>query len=149
MIKRKQGKGKIYSGNTQLSCSIEIEQTDLMQLTVRAGTFIHTDGKELTMLEDSMFDFQSDPNYSTSVSMELGNVESIVDVWCGTCVMDGIEDFDIPNGWNIGHPLVFNFVIPSGCKDLTPIDIHVLSVVAGFPEGTTEKDWRTQIGGSG
>lgn len=147
-IKSELYKGKIFSGDTQLASTILVEQTGAMQLTVRAGTFTHTDGRTWTLDADAVFDLVADANYPTQVTIEIGDIEpdGIMDVWCGTKVQDGIEDFDIPEGWNAGHPLVFGFSVPAGCTDLTPIDIFVLTVLDGFPEGTTAADWKTQTG---
>ena len=147
-IKSEIYKGEIYAGDTQLSSTIAVEQTGAMQLTVKAGTFTHTDGQPWLLDADAVFDLVSDANHPTSVKIEIGDIEpdGIMDVWCGTKVEDGIEEFDVPEGWNIGQELVFNFSIPAGCTDLTPIDIFVLTVLPGFPEGTTASDWKVQTG---
>lgn len=149
-IKSETYQGKIYSGSTQLASTIAVEQTGLMQLTVRKGLFTHTDGRTWTLATDAVFNLASSPDYPTDVKIEIGDIEpdGIMDVWCGTCVQDGVDEFDIPAGWRTGHSLVFNFTIPAGCTDLTPIDIFVLTVLAGFPENTTAADWQTQTGGA-
>jgi hypothetical protein len=142
-------KGKIYSGETQLFNTITVEQTGAMQITVKAGVFTHTNGDTWTLENDQVFDLIADPDYTTSVQIEIGDVEpdGIMDVWCGSRVNDGIEEFDIPEGWHKGHNLVYNFEIPAGCTDLTPIDIYVLEVIPGFPDGTSETDWQIKTGG--
>ena len=149
-IKSEIYKGKIYSGSTQLASTIAVEQTGLMQLAVRSGVFTHTDGDTWTLATDAVFNLVSSPDYPTDVKIEIGDIEpdGIMDVWLGTCVMDGVDEFDVPVGWNTGHSLVFNFSIPAGCTDLTPIDIFVLTVLPGFPGETTAQDWVTQIGGA-
>lgn len=150
MIKSELYKGKIFAGATQLASTIMVEQTGAMQLTVRAGVFTHTDGTEWTLGVDAVFNLVSSPVYLTEVKIEIGDIQpdGIMDVWCGSCVQDGVDEFDIPAGWRTGHSLVFNFSIPAGCTDLTPIDIFVLTVLAGFPENTTGADWQTQTGGA-
>ena len=145
-IKSELYQGKVFAGDTQLSSTIAVEQTDKMQLTIKAGTFTHADGMQWTLDSDAIFDLVADANYPTQVMIEIGDIESVVGVWCGTCVMDGIEEFDIPEGWNAGHALAFNFAIPAGCSDLAPIDIYVLTVPDGFPDGTNADDWKTQTG---
>ena len=147
-IKSEIYRGKIYSGATQLSNTITITQTGLMQLTVKAGTFINTKANAWILVNNQVFDLASDEDYPTSVILQIGDINGIVDVWCGTKIMDGIEEFDEPEGWNKGHNLTYNFEIPAGCTDLTPIDIYVLEVLPGFPDGTTEDDWKMQIGGA-
>ena len=149
-LKSETYQGKIYAGSTQLFSDIVVKQSGNMQLTVKAGTFRHTNGVEWMLEDDAVFDLLSDPTNETQVKIEIGDIEpdGIMDVWCGTCVQDGIEEFDEPIGWNTGHSLVFNFSIPAGCTDLTPIDIFVLTVLAGFPDGSTAADWATQIGGA-
>jgi hypothetical protein len=119
-----------------------------MQLTVRKGRFTHTDGSYWTLPADAIFDLVADPNYPTEVKIEIGDIEadSVADIWCGTRVCDGVEEFDPPVVWNSGHPLVFNFIVPAGCTDLTSVDIFVLTVLPGFPEGTTAEDWKVQSG---
>ncbi|MBE3144664.1 MAG: hypothetical protein IMZ61_12200 [Planctomycetes bacterium] len=154
MIKSEIYKGHIYAGATELASTIVVEQTGLMQLTVRKGKFTCTDGTSHLMESDSVFDLVSHPDYFTEIKIEIGHIphedpsdwSGIVDIWCGTKVNDGVEEFDPPAGWVTGHPLVFNFVIPAGCTDLTPIDIFVLTVLPGFPEGTTAADWAFQTG---
>jgi len=106
MIKSEIYKGLIYAGATQLACTIVIEQTAPMQLTVKAGVFTHTDGKQWTLSNDIVFNLVADTDYATRVEIEIGDIEGVVDVWCGTCVQDGVEEFNIPEGWNSGHPLV-------------------------------------------
>ena len=149
MIRSETFKGLIYSGNTQLASTIVVEQTGKMQLTVRKGVFTHTDGSYWTLPANAVFNLVADPTYPIEVKIEIGDIESdsVADIWCGTKVNDGIEEFDLPVGWNTGHTLVFNFVIPAGCTDLTDVDIFVLTVLPGFPEGTTAEDWKTQTGG--
>ena len=149
-IKSEVYNGKIYAGDTQLSSTLEVEQTGAMQLTVKSGTFTNTGGTQWTLDADVVFDLVADENCPTNVKIEIGDVEpdGILDVWCGTCVQDGIEEFDVPEGWIAGHPLVYNFSIPSGCTDLTQIDIYALTVLDGFPDGTTAEDWKTQKGAS-
>ena len=149
MITSQINRGKIYAGETQLSNTVAVEQTGLMQLTVRAGVFTHTNGDTWLIENDQVFDLVADADYSTSVKIQIGDIEpdGIMDVWCGTIVNDGVEEFDEPEGWHTGHDLVFNFNIPAGCTDLTPINIYVLEVLPGFPEGTTADDWKAQTGG--
>jgi hypothetical protein len=149
-IKSEVYQGKIYAGATQLSCTIVVEQTAPMQLTVRSGVFTHTNGTTWTLESDAVFNLVSSPSYPTEVKIEIGDIQpdGIMDVWYGTCVRNGIDDFDVPAGWHTGHPLVFNFSIPAGCTDLTPLDIFVLTVLPGFPDGTTVADWQIQLGGA-
>ena len=149
-IKSETYKGQIYAGSTKLASTIVVEQTGLMQLTVKSGVFTHTNGSKWILDTDAVFNLVSSPDYPTDVKIEIGDIEpdDIMDVWCGTCVQDGVDEFDIPAGWNIGHALVFNFSVPAGCTDLTPIDIFVLTVLPGFPEGTGPEDWQTQTGGA-
>lgn len=45
-----------------------------------------------------------------------------------------------------GQCIVFPFQVPEGCVDLAAIDIFVLTVVPGFPPGTTASDWKIQSG---
>jgi hypothetical protein len=44
MIRSELYRGMIYAGATQLSSTVEVEQTGQMQLTVHAGSVIDTDG---------------------------------------------------------------------------------------------------------
>ena len=149
MIKTQIYQGLIYAGESLLKNTITVEQTGAMQLTVKAGIFTHTNGDTWTLEDDQVFDLVADVYYTTDVRIQIGDIDNVVDVWCGTKVNDnGIEEFDEPTGWNAGHDLVFNLTIPAKCTDLTPIDIYVLEVLPGFPDGTTADDWKTQIGGA-
>src|SRR3990167_3551713 len=42
MVTSEEGRGLIFSGDTPLACTIAVEQTGPMQLTVRAGAFTST-----------------------------------------------------------------------------------------------------------
>ena len=147
-IKSEKYQGLIYAGVTQLSNTVTLEQTGLMQLTVRAGVFVHTNGDTWTLEDDLVFNFTADAYYPTFVRIQIGDIDGIVDIWCGTMVDDGVEEFNEPEGWRKGHDLTYNFEIPAGCTDLTPIDIYVMEVLPGFPDGTTADDWKMQIGGA-
>jgi hypothetical protein len=147
-IKSEIYKGKIYAGGTELACNIAIEQTGPLQLTVNAGTFTHTDGKAWTLAVPTVFDVPADPTHPTECKIEIGDIGGVADVWCASRLLDGIEEFDTPPGWNSGHVLAFPFVVPAGCVDLANVDIFVLTVLPGFPDGTTAADWQVQSGGA-
>lgn len=101
MIKSEVYRGLIYAGSTPLASSIILEQTGPMQLTVRAGTLIDTDGTEYPMAD-------------TALDLQPGDR---VEIKLGGC-------------W-----LVLPFIVPQGCTDLAALDIYVLEVRSGYPEG--------------
>ena len=147
-IKSEVYRGKIYAGATKLACSINIEQTAPMQLTVSTGSFIHTDGRTWDTSAPAVFDIAPDTTYTTECKIEIGDINGVTDIWCASKLLDGIEEFDTPPGWNSGHHLAFPFVVPAACVDLGAVDIFVLSVLPGFPDGTTAEDWQVQSGGA-
>ncbi len=148
MIKSEIYHGKIYAGPTNLACSIVIKQTAPMQLTIHAGTFTYTDDQAWTLTAPTVFDVPADPTYPTECKIEIGDIGGVPDAWCASRLLDGVEEFDTPPGWNSGHVLAFPFVIPAGCADLAGVDIFVLSVLPGFPDSTTAEDWQVQSGGA-
>ncbi len=134
MIKSQIYHGKIYAGATKLASTIRIEQTAPMQLTARAGTVTHTDGRAWTLANDAVFSLAADAMYPTECKIEIGDIASADNVWCATRLVDGVEEMNSPTGWNMGHVLVFPFVIPPNATDLSNVDIFVLTVLPGFPE---------------
>ena len=152
-IKSEIYRGKIYAGTTKLNCSINIEQTAPLQLTISTGTFTHTNGVSWRLEADQVFDITPDAVYPTECKIEIGDsrvgdVYGVVDVLCATRLLDGIEEFDTPPDWKTGHVLAFPFVVPAGCMNLSAVDIFVLTVLPGFPDGTTAEDWKVQSGGA-
>lgn len=140
--------GEIYAGATKLACTIAVAQTGPLQLTVSAGSFTHTDGRTWVNDTPAVFDITPDAVYPTECKIEIGDIGGAADIWCASRLLDGIEEFDTPPGWNNGHVLVFPFVVPPGCTDLAAVDIFVLTVLPGFPAGTTAADWQVQSGGA-
>ena len=64
-------RGKIYAGATQLASRIVVEQTGLMQITIRAGSFTTTGDKKLkirpetfNLKSDQVFNLLSDEEYN-------------------------------------------------------------------------------------
>ena len=133
MIKSQIYRGKIYAGATKLACTILVEQTARMQFTVRSGTFTHTNGDSWILASDAVFNLASNPTFANECKIEIGDIAGVVDVWCGTKLLDGIEEDNPPTGWNTGHVLAFTFTIPPGTTNLSGIDIFVLDVLPGFP----------------
>ncbi len=149
MLKSEIHNGKIYAGETQLACTIRIEQTAPMQLTVRAGTFTHTDGRAWTLAGDAVFDLAADATYPTECKIEMGDVAGVANVWCATRLVDGVEEFNPHVGWNTGHTLAFPFAIPPGAIDLSGIEIFVLQVLAGFPTAGEMKSMGIEVDNTG
>lgn len=52
----------------------------------------------------------------------------------------------LPPGWVAVHLLVYPFLVPPGTTALDQLAIPVLSILPGFPPGTTAEDWTTQGG---
>ena len=191
------GQGLIYAGDTPLALSVAVEQTGLMQLTVRAGSFTSTgqarirdyvpdppglsahdvliatgkaemlpDGtrirvwsqdaagvptdkaKTYTLTTDQVVNVTSDPLTPVAYDVDLISDGAATDVLVKRKVV-GVEEYgDGPAGWTKVHELLFEFVLPPGCADVTPIDIYALTVKPGFPAGTGPDDWKQQTGGA-
>lgn len=181
--------GLIYAGDTPLALSITVEQTGLMQLTVRAGSFTTTgqarirsynpshaaliaagkaerlpDGNRVriwlqdvndvlidkakthTLITDQVIVLVSDPTRSVAYNVDLISDGMQTDVLVKRKVI-GIEEYgDPPPGWVKIHTLLYEFVLPPGCADITPIDIFALTVKPGYPPGTGPDDWWIQMG---
>ena len=185
------GRGQIYAGNTPLACSVLVEQTGPMELTVRAGSFTTTgqarirqydpqvhdsliasrkcellpDGKRIRgwiqdkigkpidisrtyrLPTDRVITLTSDPTRTVAYNIDLIGQNTIADVHVKRRIV-GVEEYSPPApGWSRIHELLFEFMLPSGAANITPIDIFTLTVKSGFPEGTDENDWLTQVGG--
>lgn len=133
MMRSEITRGKIEIGATQLASTITVIQTAPLQLTVKEGTFTHTDGRAWILANDAIFSFTTDAVYPIECKIEIGYIAGMANVWCGTRLLDGIEEMNPPLGWNTGHVLIFPFVISPNTTDLSAVDIFVLTVVSGFP----------------
>lgn len=147
-------RGLIYAGSTSLASTIVVEQTGPLQLTVRAGSFTTTGDvrqgvppETHTLAADQVLDLTAHATYPTAYRAFLVTDGVSADVLLQSRVLDGIEDWpDPPAGWQIVHQLVYEFVVPAGATDLSAVEIPVLTVLPGFPPGTTAADWRLQTG---
>lgn len=117
MIKSELYRGLIFAGNTPLASDLVVEQTGPMQLTVRAGSLTDTRGNVYQV------------------------PETVLDVVPGN---DPMQPYQVMVGDVL---VVLPFSVPVGCTDLSELDIYVLTVMPGFPEGTTAADWKMQTGG--
>ena len=178
-------RGLIYAGDTPLACTIAVEQTGPMQLTMRAGSFTSTgqarirdydprheallttgdaemlpDGKRVrvwingqkaqtyTLAADQVIALTSDPLKLVAYDVDLISDGTQTDVLVKRKVV-GVEEYgDQPAGWQKVHELLFEFVLPPACADVTPIDMCALTVKPGFPLGTGSNDWQMQTGGA-
>jgi hypothetical protein len=106
----------------------------------RARTFV--------LVEDQVIDLASDPTRPVAYDVDLVTDGLIADVLVKRKVV-GVEEYGAPPaGWTKVHELLFEFVLPPGCADITPIEIRALSVLPGFPLGTGPDDWTMQRGGA-
>lgn len=154
MIKSEIFRGKIYAGDTAFSSTIEVEQTGDMEITVHAGEFTTTGdtGKQelpahYVLEEDAVFsDLLPNPTRVKYYQAELGLLDGKVDV----LMRSRLDAFypPVPEGWQTIHILIFDFPVYPDTTKLDDIDISVLTVLPGFPPGTTADDWRIQTGKS-
>ena len=152
MVKSILGRGKIFSGNTPLASSITVIQSAAMQLTVRAGSFTTTGDKRRgiapqthVLVTDRVIPIVADAIESKVYRVELGLDNGAVDVLAqARFESDGWQPY--PQGWQTIHPLVFDFVVPPNTVSLDAIDIYILTVESGFPDGTSAADWQVQNG---
>lgn len=105
-----------------------------------------------TLAADQVFNLTSDAVDAKAYQAELGIDLSApgsaipVDVLIRSRILpDGYPPIPIAT-WETIHQLIFEFVVPPGTVDLSAIDIFVLNIISGFPEGTSGQDWLTQSG---
>lgn len=152
MITSRVGRGLIYAGETPLACTITVEQTAPMQLTVREGYF-HSTGdrkrgvipQKYTLVGDRVVNLVSDPVEPVAYDLDLVSdgttttvlVKNRVGAW-------EYKPLDPP--WVKIHELLYEFVLPPECSNVDTIPMYLLVVRPGFPEGTGPKDWKQQTG---
>lgn len=146
MIKSEIERGLIHAGNTALTCTLSLEQTGPMQLTVRAGTLVMPDGTAITLAADEALDITADPVLPRYYRIEVGMLDGAANVLCRSRLE---PEFPAkPAGWVRVHTLTiqggtpecwgshWEFAVPPGTTDLSALDIYALSVLPGFPEVT-------------
>ena len=158
------GRGQIWAGDTPLACTIAIEQTGPMQVTVRAGSFATTGQRRrsrttkewepwieapvtVTLAADRVVDLTSDPAHPVAYGVDLISDGMQTDVFVKRRVVGGEKYRDTPAGWTTVHALLFEFTLPPACADVNAVDIFALTVLPGFPPGTGPADWSQQTGG--
>ena len=165
-----QNRGLIYAGDTPLACSIYIAQTGPMQLTVRGGSFTSTGAAKIRHYAPETHDQMIVEGKAEMLPdgqrvREWAGVKAVTYVLKGDCVVNVTSDHVHPATYGVDlvvvegevtiqvnskgpkiQTLVFPFVVPPGCKDLSDIPIYVLKVLPGFPPGTGPEDWRMQSG---
>jgi len=123
-------KGIIDAGDTELACTITVEQTGPMQLTIKAGTYTHPDGQMFTLASDEVVNIVSDPTYPVIYRAALGLLNGVFNIWfCGWFRGD-VSSMDKGRAyWQRLAWLMVDFVVPPGTTDLSTLNIYVLKVV--------------------
>jgi len=132
MIKSEVHKGLIRRGATKLDLTIEVEQTAPMQLTVRKGTYTNVSGDAYELRKDVALDFIGDVDKTITVSLVLKTSSGEVDIWVDEVPMDGLHlPADTPSGYQVLIELIGAswFILPTGCADLSQIDIYTMQVI--------------------
>jgi hypothetical protein len=145
MLKSELYKGQIYAGATKLACTLSLVQNGPLQITIGKGVFTHTNGSQFTLNQNEILDFVVDATATKFYQALLVRKGTSVDV----ALLSRFEGGEYPqlvDGWQLVHPLIFEFALPPGTIDLSGIDIYHLSVLPGFPDGTTATDWQMQRG---
>ena len=161
-IKSETHRGKIFAGETPLACSIIVEQTGPMQLTVRAGAFTTTGQRRkgpdrqwlpwieapatYTLAADQVIDLTSERVHPVAYDLDLVSDDGTTARVLVKRRMGSLEYDPLPAGTRKVHELLFEFVLPPACADITPLTLYALTVLPGFPPGTEAKDWAMQIG---
>ena len=103
--------------------------------------------KTYTLATDQVINLTSDLLKPVAYDVDLISDGTTTDVLVKRKVV-GIEEYGGPPlGWKKVHEVLFEFVLPRVCADVTSIDIYALTVKPGFPSGTGSDDWRMQTGG--
>ena len=102
--------------------------------------------KTYTLVADQVINLTSDPLKLVAYDVDLISDGIRADVLVKRKVIGREEYGDPPLGWTKVHELLFEFVLPPGSSDVTPIDICALTVKPGFPPSTGPEDWRMQTG---
>jgi len=153
-IKSDLHRGAIYAGSTPLACTITVEQTGPLTLTVRAGSFTTTGDRTagmapetLTLAADQTVTIVPDATAAKVYAVDLGVMGGAVDVLARSRFL-GDDDPAAPPGWRTVQRLVFDLTVPPLTTDLAGLDVHTFTVRPGFPDGTTAADWQVQTGGA-
>ena len=103
--------------------------------------------KTYTLAVEQVINLTSDPLKPVAYDVDLISNGTQTGVLVKRKVV-GVEEYsDPPLGWQKVHELLFEFVLPPGCADVTTIDIYALTVKPGFPSGTGADGWKMQTGG--
>lgn len=95
---------------------------------------------------DYIVNLTSDPIRTVAYVVDLVGQDQTADVWVKRKIV-GIGEYGAPPaGWMKLHELVFEFLLPPGTSNLTPVEMYVLRVRSGFPPGTGPDDWKMQMG---
>ena len=100
-----------------------------------------------TLAADQIIDLTSDPLASVAYDVDLISDGATTDVLVKRKIVGAEAYGEAPAGWQKIHELVFEFILPAGCADVSPLAIYALTITPGFPEGTGPDDWATQTGG--
>lgn len=148
MLKSEMFRGQIYAGATLLGCNLGFEQTGPLQITISPGSFVDTSGYLYELDEAQLLDVDPDPDIDQYFSAQLISDRAQADVALMSRFEGGL-DSGLPGGWQQVQPLILEFKLPAGTTNLDSIETYYLSVLPGFPEGTTAGDWQIQTGGAG
>lgn len=148
MLKSETFRGQIYAGATLLGCSLGFEQTGPLQITVSPGSFVDTSGYLYELDEAQLLNVDPDPDIDQYFSAQLISDGTQADVALISRFEGGL-DSELPEGWQRVQLLILEFMVSAGTANLDSIEIYHLSVLPGFPEGTTAEDWQIQTGGAG
>jgi hypothetical protein len=97
-----------------------------------------------TLSADQVITLEADPVHTLYTFAALGIWQGQAELLVGQRLDNGLGYADPPAGWQPLQILIFEFALPPGATELG--DIYVLTVLPGFPPGTTAADWQTQGG---
>ena len=152
-VKSEVHRGLIYAGATALASTIRAELVGPLTLVIRSGALTTTGDlaagvapATFILANDVVVPIVPDPAREKRYRVDLvvGRDGSVDVAVRGHYLGDPMPP--LPDGWRVVHALVFEFVVPPRLSDLAPVDIYVLTVVPGLPEGTIATDWRIQTG---
>ena len=99
-----------------------------------------------TLTSDTVITLTSDPTRPVAYRLDLLGQGTTAEVFVRRKVID-VEQYPAPPpGRKTLQTLVFEFIVPPGAVNITPIDIYAFVVRPGFPEGTDSTDWTMQTG---
>jgi hypothetical protein len=128
-------RGLVYTGTTKLACTIRVEQTAPLALTVRAGLFTHPNGTVYRLPADVAIPVLPGHRYAVWLAADGDSPDAVVVI--GAWGPGERDVLTLARTITLLTPLVLAFTVPTDATALDALEINVFDVADGFPPGET------------